>query len=193
MTTFARTALEKLLRARRYAFRAPVAEWTHARRALRRLLALAGPVAGVLLFASATADATVDARPVLTQVPAKPAADPRIARLEKFLAKYNCPAPLYISDYLRVADEYSLDYRLLPAISIRETQCGVHGKGNNWLGFHPDDVTFSTPLAGIEFVGHRLAEHPYYKGKNLHQKLFVYNPYPAYPGEVQWLMHQIQP
>jgi len=162
-------------------------------RALSRVLALAGPVAGVLLFASATADATVDARPALAETWTQPSVDPRIAHLEKFFALYNCPTPLYISDYLRISDEYSLDYRLLPAISIRETQCGVHGKGNNWLGFHPDDVTFPTPLSGIEFVGNRVAEHPYYKGKTLRQKLFMYNPYPAYPGEVQRLMRQIQP
>jgi hypothetical protein len=162
-------------------------------RALRRLLALIGPVAGVLLFALTTADATVDVRPALARALEKPAADPRIARLKTFFALYRCPAPNYIADYLRVADLNDLDYRLLPALSIRETQCGVHGKGNNWLGFHPDDVTFPTPLAGIEFVAHRLAAHPYYKGKNLQQKLFMYNPYPSYPGEVQWLMRQVEP
>jgi hypothetical protein len=160
-------------------------------------LALVGPVAGVLLFASATADATVDRRPSIAPILAKPVidlgTDARIGRLEKFFALYNCPAPLYVADYLRVADRNNLDYRLLPAISIRETQCGIHGKGNNWLGFHPDDVSFATPLAGIEFVGHRVAEHPYYKGKNLQQKLFTYNPFPAYPGEVQRLMRQIEP
>jgi hypothetical protein len=162
-------------------------------RALRRLLALTGPVAGVLLFALTTADATVDTRPPIAAMLAKPLVDPRSAHLEVFFERYRCPSPLYVSDYLRIADEYDLDYRLLPAISIRETQCGVHGKGNNWLGFHPDAVTFPTPLAGIEFVGHRIAEHPYYRGKTLYQKLFMYNPYRTYPDEVQWLMRQIEP
>lgn len=179
----------------------PSKQWSHLRRrftgfksagrAFRHAFALAGPVAGVLLFALTTADATVDKRPA--PILAEPTSDPRIEHLKKFFALYNCPAPLYVADYLRIADEYSLDYRLLPAISIRETQCGIHGKGNNWLGFHPDDVSFPTPLAGIEFVGHRVAEHPYYKGKPLLKKLFMYNPYPAYPGEVQRIMRQIEP
>ena len=98
-----------------------------------------------------------------------------------------------MSDYPRPADQHTLIVDWLPAISIRETQCGVHGKGNNWLGFHPDNVTFPTPLAGIEFVANRLAEHPYYRGKTLLGKLLMYNPYPAYPGEVQSLMRQIEP
>ena len=137
----------------------------------------------MLLFALTTADATVDVRPPLAQALAKPVADPRIAHLEKIF-RVLCQRPVSLR-LLRVADLNDLDYRLLPALSIRETQCGVHGKGNNWLGFHPDEVTFPTPLAGIEFVAHRLAQHPYYKGKNLQQKLFTYNPNRSYPGEVQ--------
>jgi len=50
--------------------------------------------------------------------------DPRIARLEKFFESYHCPAPHHTSEYLRAADSYRLDYRLLPAVSIRETLCG---------------------------------------------------------------------
>jgi hypothetical protein len=117
----------------------------------------------------------------------------RAERLEAFFHLYQCPEPLYVDDYLRVADEKQLDYRLLPAISIRETQCGVHEKGNNRLGFHPDEETFTSVLAGIEFVGERLAEHPYYKGKDIEGKLFRYNPKPAYPGEVLRIMRQIEP
>lgn len=147
------------------------------------------------------ADATVETQPALAagllspRIDRRPdpRIDPRIGRLEKFFHLYRCPDPLYISDYLRIADENELDYRLLPAISIRETQCGIYEKGNNRLGFHPEEATFPTVLAGIEFIGRRLAEHPYYKGKSLADKLFKYNPRPAYPGEVQWIMRQIEP
>lgn len=100
---------------------------------------------------------------------------------------------MYVSEYLRIADENQLDYRLLPAISIRETQCGVHESRNNRLGYHPEVTTFPTVLAGIEFIGKRLADHPYYRGKDIASKLFRYNPKPAYPGEVQWIMRQIEP
>ena len=164
----------------------------------RHALALGAPIAGLLLFASATADATVEAARVAPtdaaqSIPYLPNLDPRFARLEIFFRKYNCPAPTYAAQYLRMADALALDYRMLPAISIRETQCGVHEKGNNRLGFHPSTVAFPTVLEGIEFIGNRLAEHPYYKGRSLEGKLFKYNPLPAYPGEIEWLMRQIEP
>jgi hypothetical protein len=164
----------------------------------RYALALLAPVATLLLSAGTTADATVEAArfapsDATQSVPYLPNLDPRFARLEKFFQEYSCPAPLYVEEYLRLADTYGLDYRLLPAISIRETQCGVHEKGNNRLGFHPSTVGFPTVLDGMEFIEKRLAEHPYYKGKSLEGKLFMYNPRPAYPGEVEWIMRQIEP
>jgi hypothetical protein len=121
-----------------------------------------------------------------------PAADPRIERLERFFHVYHCPAPYHVSEYLRAADDYQLDYRLLPAVSIRETQCGATEVENNRWGFRNGQYSFPTVEAGIEFMAHRLAEHAYYKGKTLQQKLFTYNPLPAYPGEVTRIMQQIE-
>ena len=161
---------------------------------LRRAIAILAPVAGILLFSSAVADATVDTRPALAAAIKRSRIDPRAERLARFFKKYSCPAPNYASEYLRVADQNELDYRLLPAISIRETQCGVHDTGNNWLGFHPDwSMKFPTPLDGLEFVGKRLAQHPFYKGKSLEKKLLMYNPYPKYPNEVIAIMREIEP
>jgi hypothetical protein len=159
-------------------------------------VAFAG-VCGVLFFATVTADAdlTGDTRPTfeLSAPVARPLTESRSARLERFFRLYRCPEPTYISEYLRIADENQLDYRLLPAISIRETQCGVHENRNNRLGYHPEEADFPTVLAGIEFIGKRLAEHPYYRGKDIAAKLFRYNPMAAYPGEVQSIMRQIEP
>lgn len=164
----------------------------------RCAITLIASAAGLLLFAGATADATVDTA-LLQQTadrakpPYLPNLDPRFARLREFFRKYSCPAPQYVEEYLRTADAYGLDYRLLPAISIRETQCGIHAVLNNHLGFHPGGDGFATALAGIEFVGKRLGEHPYYKGRRLNDLLFRYNPKPAYPGEVLSLMREIEP
>jgi hypothetical protein len=120
------------------------------------------------------------------------AADPRIARLESFFQRYHCPAPYHVPEYLRAADEYQLDYRLLPAISLRETRCGVGENANNRWGFRNGNAEFPSIEDGIDFMAHRLAEHNYYKGKTLQQKLFTYNPRPAYPGEVTQIMLQIE-
>jgi hypothetical protein len=122
----------------------------------------------------------------------QPAADPRIARLERFFGIYHCPTPYLVSEYLRAADDYQLDYRLLPAISIRETQCGATTTENNRWGFRNGEYNFPSLEAGIEFMAQRLAEHVYYKGKSLQQKLFTYNPLPAYPDEVTRIMQRIE-
>jgi hypothetical protein len=122
-----------------------------------------------------------------------PLIDPRIGRLERFFDLYRCPAPYYVKEYLSAADRYGVDYRLLPAVSVRETLCGVEGWRNNRWGYHPGVQAFSSVEAGIDFVTRQLAENPFYKGKTLPDKLFTYNPRQTYPDEVQWIMRQIEP
>ncbi|MGH9647120.1 MAG: hypothetical protein ACRD4E_09920 [Bryobacteraceae bacterium] len=122
----------------------------------------------------------------------KPSPDLRFARLERFFQHYDCPAPRHVAEYIRAADRYGLDYRVLPALSIRETQCGVQEKQNNRWGYHPGRQSFPSIEAGIEFLAHQLVENPPYKGKTLREKLLTYNPRPAYSDEVAWIMHQIE-
>ena len=121
-----------------------------------------------------------------------PVANPRFARLERFFGRYNCPIPQHVTDYLRAADRYGLDYRLLPALSIRETHCGLQESGNNRWGYHPGRQTFPSIEAGIDYVARQLAENPVYKGKTLPGKLYTYNPREAYPEEVRRIMRQIK-
>jgi hypothetical protein len=121
-----------------------------------------------------------------------PPPDPRVVRLELFFDKYRCPAPQHVNEYLRVADGYGLDYRLLPALSIRETHCGIEETRHNRWGYHPGGQGFASVEAGIEFVARQLALSPTYRGKTLRDKLFTYNPRTAYPGEVQRIMGQIE-
>ena len=118
--------------------------------------------------------------------------DPRVAHLERFFEHYNCPVPYHISGYLRAADTYELDYRLLPAIAIRETLCGVSDQRNNHWGYHPGRQSFESVESGIDFVAERLANGFFYRGKTLQEKLFIYNPRSAYPGEIQRIMRQIE-
>ena len=122
----------------------------------------------------------------------KPAIDPRLARLEQFFRHYNCPAPQYIAEYIRAADGYGLDYRLLPALSIRETQCGLREKQHNRWGYHPGRQSFPYVGVGIDYVARQLVENPTYRGKTLEATLFTYNPRPAYPEEVKRIMRQIE-
>jgi hypothetical protein len=121
-----------------------------------------------------------------------PAADPRGARLEAFFKAYDCPAPLHVEEYLKAADSHSLDYRILPAISLVETTCGAFERLNNRWGWDSAQSGFPSVPDGIEFITAQLAENPRYKGKTVEQKLFTYNPYQEYVRAVKRLMHQIE-
>ena len=83
-------------------------------------------------------------------------------------------------------------HRLLPAVSIRETLCGVADMQNNLWGYHPGRQTFPSVSVGIDYVARQLAQNPFYKGKPLQEKLFTYNPRPAYPDEIRRIMRQIE-
>jgi hypothetical protein len=152
---------------------------------------LAAMTAGLVLSAAATTDVSNTRASQIVSPASEP--DPRLLRLEKFFKYYRCVVPYHTSEYLRAADIYGLDYRVLPAVSIRETGCGKGDKQeNNLWGFHPGHQSFSSIEVGIDFLAHRLTQHPAYKGKTLRAKLFTYNPLPAYPGEIERIMRQIE-
>lgn len=117
--------------------------------------------------------------------------DVRTVRLEAFFHAYHCPGPLHIQDYLRAADAYDIDYRLLPALSIRESTCGRFAQKNNRWGWDSSRTGFSSVAMGIEFIARQLAFGRNYRGKTLQQKLYTYNPKPRYAEEVQKLMREI--
>jgi len=119
-------------------------------------------------------------------------ADDRIARLENFFRAYHCPAPLLAAEYLAAADAYEVDYRLLPAVSVRESTCGRYARRNNRWGWDSAQTGFRTLAHGIQFITHQLAFGQYYRGKTLEEKLRMYNPNPTYPAEIKKLMREIQ-
>src|SRR5947209_2674441 len=101
---------------------------TWARHALWKTVARAAVAAGLVLFANSTADL-----PAATALPRR--VDRRVERLDRFFRLYNCREH-HVLDYLRAADENGLDYRMLPAIAIRETGCGATAVENNHWGYH---------------------------------------------------------
>lgn len=130
-------------------------------------------------------------QPKIVHVSVPERADARFARLEMFFDRYQCPPPHYSYIYLQAADAYSLDYRLLPAISVRESTCGQYERFNNRWGWDSLATGFSSVPQGIEFLARQLAQAPRYRGQPLGAKLETYNPIPAYVGEVEHLMRQI--
>lgn len=117
--------------------------------------------------------------------------DPRLARLKSFFAKRGCPLKDSAQDFLVAADQNSLDWRLLPSISMVESSGGKDYKNNNVLGWDSCKERFSSVRAGIHYVAAQLGKSKRYKGKDLNHKLRIYNPLPEYSQRVKAVMQSI--
>jgi hypothetical protein len=90
-----------------------------------------------------------------------------------------------------VADEYALDWRLLPSLSFVESTGGKASPYNNLFGWDSGRAHFSSPEAAIRYVGSQLAQSVLYRSKSLDEILATYNPYRDYPRKVKSVMRQI--
>ena len=110
--------------------------------------------------------------------------------------------PLYGTGktFVLVAEKYGLDYRLLPAIAIRESSGGKAACGNNPFGWGSCKLhNFVSYEQAIEALGKNLGganlkTSRYYAGKNTKEKLYYYNGtvVPTYPDEVLSIMNKIE-
>lgn len=100
-------------------------------------------------------------------------------KIETFFAKRDMPLAEYSEKFVEVASRNNLPYNFLPAIAIVESQGGIAGsratKNNNPFGWGSKKIVFEDFGEAIDTVGHKLANHKYYKNKNITQKLAVYN------------------
>lgn len=80
--------------------------------------------------------------------------DYRIFNLRNFLAKYNSPLTEYAADFVKYADMYDIDYRLVPAISGVESTFGKHIPVNSYnaYGWANGDYRFSSWVDSISHV-----------------------------------------
>lgn len=102
--------------------------------------------------------------------------------------------------FVLVAEKYGLDWRLLPAISIRESSGGKEACGYNAFGWGSCKLgyNFHSYEEAIESTGRNLggankSTARYYAGKTLEEKLYHYNGSvePPYIGEVIAIMGMI--
>jgi hypothetical protein len=150
----------------------------------KRLVVFAG-----LLAMPVGSNVTMDITPI-----ARPDADPRMVRLQQYLAARDCPLEKYATDFIEAADANDLDWRLLPSISVIESGGGKEYINNNVFGWDSCRQKFPTIRAGIHLVASRLANSQLYRGKDLEGKLRTYNPaVDEYPLMVQTVMRSISP
>jgi hypothetical protein len=119
--------------------------------------------------------------------------DPRLQSLRRFFAQFDCPAHDYAHFFLEAADDYKLDWRLLPSLSWVESTGGKLARNNNLFGWNSGRAHFSSPRAAIHTVGYRLAHSSPYKDKPLDGVLATYNHDPAYATRVKAVMRRIAP
>lgn len=108
--------------------------------------------------------------------------DGRVTALERFFSEYDSPLEGHAGLIVDLADEYGMDYRLVPAIAMKEsTLCHKIPKNshNCWgYGIYGDKVTrFESYKEGIETVSKGLGER--YVGIGLvdpYEIMTKYNP-----------------
>jgi hypothetical protein len=114
--------------------------------------------------------------------------------LGQFFGKRKCPLLPYVNDFIGAAEKYRIDYRLLPGISVIESQCGkmYPRNTNNPFGWQSARVGFKSIPDAIDFITGQLANSKYYAGKTTKRKLASYCPNPEYPSRVMAVMQQIE-
>jgi Mannosyl-glycoprotein endo-beta-N-acetylglucosaminidase len=130
-----------------------------------------------------------------TQTPTQPSPDyrndPRLTSLNRFFHRSECPAEKYSAVFLEAADNYELDWRLLPSLSFVETTGGKSARNNNFFGWDSGRAQFPSPSAAIHAVGYRLRYSSLYINKKLDKLLAVYNPNAEYGQKVKSVMRRI--
>src|SRR5260370_27048477 len=119
--------------------------------------------------------------------------DPRLASLDRFFQRSDCPAQHFSAEFLRVADQNNLDWRLLPSISIVESGGGREARNNNLFGWDGGKAIFTSVRAGIHDVAGRLGNSKIYRDKGVDEILRIYNPDANYPRIVKSVTQTISP
>lgn len=119
----------------------------------------------------------------------------RIQRLENYFTARNMPLAGHGADFVAAAKKCDIDWRLLPAIGVRESSGGKHLLNNNPFGWGSAKIKFNDFSDAIDGVSDNLCGlNPntarYYADKTTYERLWYYNGtvLPTYPKEVMDIM-----
>jgi hypothetical protein len=120
----------------------------------------------------------------------------RVKQLEAFLDKYDSPLAPYAQTFVATADEYQIDWKLVPAITGVESTFGKHIPYNSYnaYGWANGKYSFSSWEESIEKVTKTLKEKYYNRGLDNPYKIGpVYAP-PSntWAGKVNRFMNEIE-
>ena len=120
--------------------------------------------------------------------------------INKFFKQRGMPLHGTGMTFVLVAEKYGLDWRLLPAIGVRESSGGKQACGYNafgWgsckLGYNYNGYEEAIESIGKNLGGANKNTARYYAGKSTEEKLYHYNGSvePPYIGEVLAIMDMI--
>lgn len=151
----------------------------------------------IALAAFATKSTTVIAPVASDSSQSRPVTpDKRPARIDRYFTDRSMPLAGYGAKFVEVADRCGMDWRLLPAIAVRESSGGKQACGNNPFGWASCRADFESVEKSIEIVGANLCgfnpgTEAYYKNKTTYERLWSYNGTinQNYPDEVVRIMN----
>lgn len=153
------------------------------------LTALAVFVAKTTPVVAPTASVPSQSRPVIP--------DERAARIDRYFAERNMTLAGYGAKFVEIADKCDMDWRLMPAIAVRESSGGKQACRNNsfgWASCHTDfaSIDEAIEIVGLNLCGFNPRTATYYKNKTTYERLWSYNGIanPKYPDEVLRIMDQ---
>jgi len=116
-------------------------------------------------------------------------------KLNAYFDKRNMPLSGYGIEFVRASNKYGLDWRLLPAIGVKESSGGKHMMNNNPFGWGSAKIKFEDFSEAIDVVamnlgGYNPSTARYYKDADIDKKLWYYNGsvIRSYPGEIKNIM-----
>ena len=119
-------------------------------------------------------------------------------RLDDYFSKYEMPLAGYGIEFVRAANKYNVDWRLVAAIGVRESSGGKHMMNNNPFGWGSAKIKFDDFSEAIDVVtsnlgGYNPATAQYYKDTDTKKKLWYYNGsvVKSYTNEVIGIMNMV--
>lgn len=116
----------------------------------------------------------------------------RLECLERYFERRHSPLKSVAGVMLDAAEEYALDWRLIPSIAVVESGAGKYcRRPNNVLGWRSGKQEFPSVASGIRLVARKLAHAARYRDKSTEQKLQAYNPVPGYQHRIKAVMRAL--
>lgn len=122
----------------------------------------------------------------------------KAAKIDAYYAKYDLPLAGHGMHMVLVAEKHDLDWRLLPAIAMRESTGGKFACKNNPFGFGSCKIGYESFDEAIDMVGSHIGganprTSKYYAGKDTLGILKTYNTViPTYSKEILSIMSKIE-